>query len=112
MHWLIAHIIGDFILQNDFIVYLKRKGLMYGLVHAILYIIPFLFCKLHWISIVAIFIQHWIQDSTNFITWFCRVTKKFQHPDLHQWGLILIDNVVHIIWLYFISDIVNPLLVC
>lgn len=110
MHWLIAHLIGDYILQNDAIARRKKINLFRGLEHVSLYILPFFFCNLHIITILLIFVQHWLQDSTDFVKRFCLLFGKFQFDEGRFWGHIIIDNVLHILFMYFVIKYVDPLL--
>ncbi|RKY78711.1 hypothetical protein DRQ07_07300 [candidate division KSB1 bacterium] len=105
MHWIYAHFIGDYILQNDWMAKNKKTKIFPALVHAITYCVPFLFCSLSWWQIVLIGIQHYIQDRTNFVIWFMKIkgSEKFA-IELGPWSVILTDNIIH---LFFIAVVVK-----
>ena len=76
MNYLIAHLIGDFIIQNDWMAVNKKKSSFACLVHVMTYLIPFLLCSLSWVQILVIGAQHFIQDRTDIIKWFLNNTGK------------------------------------
>jgi hypothetical protein len=111
MHWLYAHFIGDYLLQNDWMAAKKKESSWICLIHVLLYMSLFFYCMLlniHVSGIVlkgwqllAIGIQHFLQDRTNFVIWFMRIkgSKKFAEPPFAPWSIILIDNILHILWI-------------
>lgn len=94
----IAHFIGDFILQNDWMAVNKKKHSYACLVHVIVYLIPFAICPLQWWQIALIGLQHFIQDRTEIVIWWIKTWKKV--PEKH-WGQIplFVDQVFHIAWI-------------
>lgn len=59
---LICHMIGDYVLQGDFIAKTKGENWYHLFVHCVLYIVPFYICfGLCW-QIAVIFIAHLIID--------------------------------------------------
>ena len=69
------------------------------LVHILTYMIPFIFTSINPLGLLLIAVQHYIQDRTYMIAWFCRVTGKFQPEISKFWGHVIVDNVVHILWM-------------
>lgn len=53
MNIYLAHLVGDFIFQNDWMAKGKKTSSLICLVHIITYLIPFLFCGLKWWQIAA-----------------------------------------------------------
>jgi hypothetical protein len=106
MHWIYAHLIGDYLLQNDWMAGNKKKNSWICLVHIITYMIPFLLTDLSWIQLLLIAAQHYIQDRTYFVAWFCRVTNKFQMDFNKFWGHVIVDNVIHILWMAAVAHYV------
>ncbi len=99
LHWIYAHLIGDYLLQNDWMATNKKQNSLICLVHIIIYMIPFLFTQLNWIQLILIAVQHYMQDRTNFVAWFCKMTKKFQGDSSETFGHVIVDNVFHILWM-------------
>ncbi len=100
MHWLLAHFIGDYLIQNDWM-QKKKQSSFHCIVHVVTYMLPFSVCGLLWWQIAAIFFQHYMQDRTNFVVWFMRIkgSKKFTEPPFAPWSIFLIDNIIHILWI-------------
>lgn len=104
MHWIYAHLIGDYIIQNDWMAQNKKKSTKHCLVHVITYLIPFLFCNLEWWQLLLIGIQHFHSDRTNFIGWLAikKGSRKFMDPPMWPWSYIILDNIIHILWMAFV----------
>jgi len=107
MHWILAHLIGDFLLQNDWLAQNKKKSSLACTVHVALYIVPFLFCDLAWWQLLAIAGQHWIQDRTNLVVWVTKLrgADGFLQPPFAPWSTILTDQIFHILWMAAITSI-------
>ena len=104
MHWLYAHFIGDYLLQNDWMALNKKKEDFPCLVHVILYLLPFLFCKMKWWILLAIGLHHYAQDRSNFIVWLMKIkgSKQFSEAPCAPWSIFLTDNIIHILWIAFL----------
>lgn len=102
LHWLYAHFIGDYLLSNDKISVKKKESSLWCMLHVGLYMIPFLFTQLNLLQLVLIAVQHFIQDRWNFIGWFNKLFGRFQHESVRVWGHIIVDNLIHILWMAFV----------
>ena len=105
----LAHFIGDYLLQNDWMAAGKKRSYWICVAHVMAYMIPFLF----WVDLslwqfLAIGIQHLLQDHTNFIVWFMRVkgSAKFAEPPMAPWSIIVTDNIIHILWIAFVVAVI------
>lgn len=109
MHWIYAHLIGDFLIQTDWMVEGKKKNSWICLVHVITYLIPFLFTSLSWLQLLFIAIEHFLQDRTKAVEWFMQYTgrKKFAEPPRGPWSFILVDSIFHILFIALIEKIVS-----
>ena len=107
MHWIYAHLIGDYILQNDWLSAKKKENNWVCLIHILLYMSFFLFCSLEWWQLLAIGVQHFLQDRTNFVVWFMKIkgSVKFAEPPFAPWSIILTDNIIHILWILIVIKI-------
>lgn len=92
----IAHVVGDFLLQNEWMAMNKRKSFWACFVHVLVYLIPFLFSSLTWWQLLLIGATHFLQDHTDFIFWWMRNYKRV--PQAH-WGIIplLVDQGFHLL---------------
>ena len=100
MHWIFAHLIGDYILQTDYMALGKKKSSAICCFHIAAYMLPFAFCGLVWWQLVLIAGQHFIQDRTNVIVWFMKIkgSGQFATGPCSPWSIIVTDNIVHILW--------------
>jgi len=94
----IAHLIGDFILQNDWMAMNKRRTSFACLIHIIVYLLPFLLCRLQWWQILLIGIQHFAQDRTGFVLWWLRTWKRVPSQYWKELPLY-IDQAFHCTWI-------------
>lgn len=132
MNWFIAHLVGDYILQNDWMAN-NKKGALFPphvdlamepkasgtrwlvslfpcLVHVTLYTLAvWAFTLWPWWALVIVFVTHFIQDRTNIIAWSMRVKgqEKFMQPPMGPWSIIVVDNVWHLVTLYGISLLIK-----
>jgi len=107
MNWVLAHFIGDYLLQTDWMARKKKASWLAALVHVGTYIIPFLFCGFVWWQLALIFLQHFLQDTTNFVVWFMKAkgSGKFAEPPMAPWSIIVTDNILHILWIAFVAGL-------
>lgn len=110
-YWLIAHLWGDYILQNDVMAIRKKDYWSVSIAHGIFYIIPFLpmvvFGSTELWQLVAICIQHILQDKLNFIVKFMKFIgcSDFATGPCSPWSIILVDNILHITFIWTILNI-------
>jgi hypothetical protein len=110
INYVLAHFIGDFLLQNDWMAVGKKKSSWICSIHVFLYMLPFMLTNLSGLQIALIVLQHWIQDRTNFVGWWCKTVKSFQTELNHgglPWGHFIVDQVFHFIWMYFVVNYVT-----
>jgi len=107
INYVLAHFIGDFLLQNDWMAKNKKQSSFICTIHVLCYMIPFLLVELNWIQFILIATQHWLQDRTKFIAWYCKLLGIFQ-GELKQntlpWGHFVIDQIFHFIWLFIVFE--------
>lgn len=107
MNWLIAHLIGDYLLQNDWMAMNKKTSDWACFVHVVLYMIPFLFCGFVWWQLLLIAVQHYALDRTNFVVNFMKWKGSGDFAkNMAPWSIIITDNVLHIVWIYFVCLLV------
>lgn len=107
MPWFLGHLIGDFIIQNDWMALNKKEKTWNCVVHVALYTLAIMVMT-QWplwaIPVVAI--PHFIQDRTNIITWWMDLIGqyKFRTTVCAPWSSIVVDNTFHLIAL-FLTDL-------
>jgi len=105
MHWIFAHLIGDYLIQTDWMALNKKKNSFQCLIHVVTYMVPFFWCHFLWWQLIAIAAQHYFIDRTNFVRWFMKVkgSEKFAIGPCSPWSIYMIDNIMHILWIAFIA---------
>jgi hypothetical protein len=104
----LAHFIGDYLLQNDYMAFGKKKSSFICTFHVVTYLLPFLFTGLNWWQLVMVGVQHFIQDRTQIVVWLMRVkgSAKFAEPPCGPWSVIVTDNILHILFIAWVSTLV------
>lgn len=107
MHWVLAHLVGDFLLQNDWMTSRKKESAWVSLVHVFFYSLPFIFVPFSLGQILLVAIQHFIQDRTEVVPWLMKVLgrKEFMKEPFAPWSLILVDNILHILWIAWVASL-------
>lgn len=120
---LVAHAVGDYILQSDWMADNKTKQHLAAAVHAVTYTLPFLFITQHLMALAIICCTHFLIDRyrlARFIVWFkngpleladaaftnghgwrWKTITATGYPDskpafLAVWLLIIADNILHV----------------
>ena len=107
MHFIYAHLIGDYLIQNDWMAKGKKQSSWICLVHVLTYLLPFLFCGLSWWKIAAIGVQHFAQDRTNIVVWAMKQYGKsdFAAPPMAPWSIIITDNIWHVLFIALVVSL-------
>lgn len=106
MDWFIGHLIGDYLLQNDWMALNKKLRTWPCSVHCLLWAFSVWFCAWWplW-TLPILFTAHFVQDRTNVVRWIMehKGQKAFASPPMAPWSLIVIDNTMHLVVLWGIS---------
>lgn len=107
MHWIYAHLIGDYLIQTDWMAKNKKISSLACLLHVICYLIPFMFTKLSYLAILVIGIEHFIQDRTTIVTKLMILTgsEDFTKPPMSPWSVIIVDNILHVLFIALIESL-------
>jgi hypothetical protein len=120
MNWmneLLAHLIGDYLLQSDWMALHKRQSWLAAVAHGVAYGVPFLFVATSvwaWVVVVAshvvidhfglaryvVFAKNFLAPRSQWPSWErCKQTGYDQDrpPWLAVWLLIIADNTLHLI---------------
>jgi hypothetical protein len=105
LHWIYAHLVGDFLIQTDWMANGKKRSSWICFVHVATYMIPFLFTSLSWLQLACIAAEHFLQDRTRIVEWFMKHAGKnsFAEPPKGPWSLIVVDNIFHILFIAMIE---------
>lgn len=107
MHWIYAHMIGDYLIQNDWMANGKKRYSWICAVHILTYLLPFLFTPLAWWQLAIIGVEHFTQDRTSFVPWIMRVkgSAVFAQPPCGPWSVIVTDNIMHILFIAGVASL-------
>lgn len=113
---IVAHLLGDYILQSDKMAILKRSSSAVCLYHALWYTVPFVWLyPLRWLALVFILASHFLVDRfglARYVVWaknrylgdgppwmMCRKTgyPPATPPWMATWLTIIADNTIHIL---------------
>ena len=112
---LVAHVVGDFVLQSDWMANNKTGNTLAALAHASCYLLPFLLLTTNPLTLTIIGVTHFIIDRfrlARYVVWArnlpwpgskpwseCRETgfAPGLPPYLSAWLLIIVDNSIHVV---------------
>lgn len=106
MEQLLAHLVGDYLLQPNQIAQAKLSKWWAATIHGLLYALPFLLVTQSWKALVVIAVTHIVIDRlrlAKYIGWLKNWTFKGDgYPDempdfLRVWLLIITDNTMHLV---------------
>lgn len=112
---ILVHMVGDYVVQSDWMAANKTQRSWPCLVHVILYVLPFLFLSQSLAALAVIAATHFVIDRWRLARYLCWI-KNFigrdnpawsecrgtGYPDakpvwLTVWLMILADNTVHVL---------------
>lgn len=102
----LAHLVGDFLLQNHAMQKKSASGL-YCLGHVAAYMVPYVLF-VHWVQfsayqLIAVAILHYLQDRYGWaLKWMCFYNQT--SPDKWPQGRLRVDQVMHLLILAIISE--------
>ena len=114
---IVGHLVGDYLLQTDWMAKNKKRDSFPCLVHCYLWTISVMFFSgwtnlIEWNRLLAVtvfwilFLTHFIQDRTQIIVWWMRLKWKdqseFTKYPMAPWSLVVVDNVWHIVTIWLV----------
>jgi hypothetical protein len=109
---IVGHLIGDFILQNDWQAQGKKKSSWICAFHCLLWTLSVILVAgwwRHWWVWPVLFITHFIQDRGPLVRKWMHLAGQdsFAGPPLGPWSIIVVDNVLHIVVLACVAKIIR-----
>jgi len=105
MDQLICHLLGDYVLQTDWMAKTKSSSLLAAVIHSLIYSLPFLLITgISW-AILIIFSTHTVIDRYRLAgyvmklkagTWRQRGKKPANPREVNYILAIVIDNTIHL----------------
>lgn len=105
----LAHVIGDYLLQSHWMATEKTKNSVAAALHAVTYTLPFLFITQAILPLAIICGTHFLIDRfrlARFVVWFKNGPRKPLTATGYQddvpawlsvWLLIIADNIIHVL---------------
>lgn len=112
---LVAHAVGDYLLQSEWMVREKTRSHFAALVHVVVYTLPFLFLTQNPLTLLVIMGSHFALDRwrlVRYLIWLknrpwpgsrpwaeCKATgyPPDTPPWMATWLMIIVDNTVHVL---------------
>jgi hypothetical protein len=100
----LGHLVGDYILQTDWMAKNKKNQTIPCLIHCTLWAGSVaLFTGWGWVPFIVLLVVHYIQDRTTLVRqWMNLVGQgQFATGPYAPWSMVIIDNTFHLlqIWL-------------
>lgn len=109
MEYLIGHLVGDYLLQNDWMAREKKRSHLACAFHVACYCLA-VWCFTGWppIAMATVAVPHFLIDRGSFVAWYMsRVGQSdFMQPPMSPWSRIVIDNVMHLVCLYWTATFI------
>jgi hypothetical protein len=108
---IVGHMVGDFLLQPDFIASRKKSSSLICALHCLVWTLCVIALAGWWKWWVfgVLFVTHFVQDRGNIIRWYMRLARQqnFTQPPLAPWSLIIVDNTFHLLALAIVARVLN-----
>jgi len=107
---IVGHFVGDYLAQNDWMALNKKKstheGFLAAWTHAWFWTLFVMFFS-GWSGLLVfgvLWVSHFIQDSTDIVPRWMRLIgqNQFLTGPCAPWSAIVVDNVWHIVTLWFV----------
>lgn len=104
---IVGHLVGDFLLQNDWMAQNKKKHSLPCVVHVTLYTLAVMLLSgwawhpaWPWLAL-SVWIPHFAIDRSQFVTWYMRTIGQaaFMTAPMSPWSIIAVDNSMHLLCL-------------
>ena len=105
MNWFMAHLVGDYLLQNDWMANGKKNSTWICLIHVLFYCVPFVLFGIPPLAVALIGLEHFAQDRTGFVRWYMGAKGQDAFAThLGPWSIIVVDNVLHLLFVYGVME--------
>lgn len=109
---IIGHLVGDYLLQNDWMALNKKKASFHCVIHCWIWTISVMLFS-GWQTLppsralpifFVLFLTHFFQDRTDIVSrWMDFIgQKQFRTGICFPWSVIVVDNVWHIVTLWMV----------
>jgi len=104
---IIGHLVGDYLLQNDWMALNKKKRTLPCAIHCTLWTLAVCAFANWWTlpAVAVLWVTHFAQDRTQIVLyWMTKINRQpeFVKPPSAPWSITVIDNVWHIVTLWLV----------
>lgn len=103
---IVGHLMGDYLLQNDWMAVGKKKSTGICAIHCLIWTISVV-CMSQWMVWwvpIILFATHFAQDRTGLVRWYMDHNGQSSFAtDLAPWSIIVVDNVLHLVVIAIIA---------
>ena len=85
---IVAHLVGDYLLQSDWMANEKTKKSLAALAHAVSYTVPFLCLTLKWQALVFVCVTHFVIDRWRLARYVCWLKNFFAPRWIERAGCV------------------------
>lgn len=105
----IGHILGDYLLQNDYLANGKKQSTLICLLHATIWTVSVCVCADCWNVWAALWllVTHFAIDRSTFVAWWMdRVSGQSGFKrHLAPWSIIAVDNAFHLLTILIVAKL-------
>jgi len=112
-HAIVGHLVGDYLLQNDWQAQGKKQSSWICSVHCVLWSASVMLFAgpawWRWWVFPVLFLTHFVQDRWGLIRRWMRLAgqDQFAAPPMSPWSLIVVDNTWHLVALWLVARILG-----
>lgn len=115
---LMGHLMGDYIIQDDFMAAHKaepgRRGLIACLAHCLMYtgsVTVFTAGWMPWWGMLIVFVNHFLMDRYRLAAWWMKniSSQKLFATNLAPWSIIMVDNIGHLFTLWLVAALAGKI---
>ena len=103
---IIGHLVGDYLLQNDWMALNKKQSTLHCAIHCLIWTICVCLATqcTNPVIVAILFASHFLQDRTQVVAWYMDAVgqKSFRTGSCAPWSAIVVDNVFHILTIWFL----------
>jgi len=103
---ILGHLVGDYLFQNDWLAINKKTNSWVCLLHCLIWTICVcLFAQIgSWVAFVVLLVSHFLQDRTSIVSFYMKTVgqKQFLTGPCAPWSVIVVDNVFHLLVIWFV----------
>ncbi len=100
----LGHMVGDFLLQNDWMAQNKKKDYWICAIHSMIWALTvcFFIGRVEFWFINFLYLSHYVIDSTNLVPCYMRLVgqKDFMIGPCAPWSIIVVDNTFHLLTIW------------